>query len=152
MRFTTVVLCFGILYCSPAVAQDAFFFRGVFSIVSKNQACVGRNPVGDAGIIRLSVAADGGASAFALYQPNIAQAFRLEGGLFNASYRRVQSLTTSARFASVRHSVLVRFAQQRPTAIGANTSFVSFVGFIKGYGARAECVVAFRAALTKNID
>ncbi len=150
MRFTIVGLCLGMLYCSTAAAQDAFFFRGVYSIVSKNQACVGRNPVGDAGIIRLSVAA--GASTFALYHPNNAQAFRLEGGLFNASYRRVQSLTASARFAPVRHPVLVRFTQQRPTAIRANTSFVSFVGSIKGYGARAECVVAFRAALTKNID
>ena len=152
MRLITLALCLGILCCGQAAAQDDFLFRGSYSIISKNQACVGRNPVGDDGLIRLSVAADGKGSAFTLYHPLISQAFRLNGSLFNTTFKPVATMTVRARFAPGTHPVQVRFAQQVPATITPNTAFLSFVGSIKGYGSTTDCVVAFRAALTKNLD
>ena len=152
MRLITLALCLGILCCGQAAAQDDFLFRGSYSIVSKNQACVGRNPVGDDGFIRLSIAADRRSSAFTLYHPALSQAFRVNGSLFDTTFKPVDTMTVRARFAPGTHPVLVRFSQQLPATITSNTTFVSLIGAIKGYGVATNCVVAFRAALTKNLD
>ena len=141
-----------VLWFAPAAAQDNFLFRGVYTIEGKNQACVGRNPVGDDGLIRLRVAADKQGSSFVLYHPLSSQAFHLNGSLFNASFKTVQTMTVVSRFARESHPVSARFTSQSPITITPNITFVSFVGFIKGYGSRVGCVVRFRAALTKNID
>jgi len=61
-------------------------------------------------------------------------------------------MIVQAGFNGGTHPVLVKFAKQVPSTITANTGFLSFVGFIKGYGSATDCVVVFRAALTKNLD
>ena len=91
MRLIISVFFISVLWFAPAAAQDDFLFRGVYTIESKNQACVGRNPVGDDGLIRLRVAADGQGSSFVLYHPLSSQAFHLNGGLFNNSFKAVQT-------------------------------------------------------------
>ena len=151
MRLIILVLGLSILCFAPAAAQDNLF-RGVYTIETKSQACIGRNPVGDDGLIRLRIAADGQGSSFVLYHPLSSQAFHLNGSLFNTSFKAVQTMTVVTGFGSVNHPVLVRFLRQSPLQVTNTTSFVSFVGSIKGYGSRVGCVISFRAALTKNID
>lgn len=152
MRVIMLGLFLGMLCCGTASAQSDFLFRGSFSIIGKNQACAGPSPIGEDGLIRLSVAADGQSSAFTLYYPRYAQAFHLTGSLFNTTFQQVLSMIVQTSFSRVTHPVSVRFTQQSPRTIAANTNFLSFVGTIKGYGAKTDCLVSFRAALTKNID
>src|SRR5687767_13539684 len=105
MRIVALTTCFCLVLCSSGVAQDDFLFRGAFLITSKSAECGAFDPVGNDGAIRFRVSSDGQGSGFAFYEDGLAQAFRLPAGLFDSTYKAVQTMTIRSRFAAVPNPV-----------------------------------------------
>jgi hypothetical protein len=129
-------------------------WQGEFMITGSSGTC-DYDPTGDFGRARFrpGIGGDNGSwSAFSVINSRNAYSYRLNDGLFNTTFKTVDTMGVGDGFGPIDNVVKVKFDTQSPATIKATTNFIEITGQIKGYDYMPQCVINFKMALFKRID
>jgi hypothetical protein len=130
-------------------------FVGGFTILGQSGICPEGDQRGDEYVVRFrprNVGDNPPDSNLNVYDRVDARGYRLVNSSFNQNFKTVEAYFVGAGSGEIDHAVRVRFVDQSPATIRANTAFVSIVGEVRGWDFQPDCTVRFRVSANRRLD